>query len=210
MRIVKTFLVLGVSALAMWSCNNATKSDGAKDGLTIQPLTNNPTAEKQYLFFRLTEPQETDSSMVYLAKSVFNADTVAIKIEVRKGITPGVTNDNVPLDIGFSEGSITMHSVGTPSDKFVAALGSMFGLETNGTMAEVVAPTVFSSNKVEVEFSNVSTYSFKLFFANELGEPAEVFAVLDLYRRAFEIEEKDPAQRAQLLSAFENELMRTR
>ena len=70
-------------------------------------------------------------------------------------------------------------------------------------MTEVVAPTVFSSNKVEVEFSNTGTYSFKLFFANELGEPAEVFAVLDMYRRAFEIEEKDPAQRAQWLSAFE-------
>lgn len=203
MKIGKIVGLLGISVLGLWSCNNSTNSGGTTDGLTIQPLTNNPEAEKQYLFFRLTDPQETDSSMVYLAKSVFNSDTVAMQIEVRKGITPGVTNDNVPLDIGFSEGSIKMHSVGDASDKFVAALGSMFGLETVGKMNEVVAPTVFSSNKVEVEFSNTGTYSFKLFFANELGEPAEVFAVLDMYRRAFEIEEKDPAQRAQWLSAFE-------
>lgn len=203
MKIGKIVGLLGISILGLWSCNSSTNSGGTTDGLTIQPLTNNPDAEKQYLFFRLTDPQETDSSMVYLAKAVFNLDTVAMQIEVRKGITPGVTNDNVPLDIGFSEGSIKMHSVGDASDKFVAALGSMFGLETTGRMTEVVTPTVFSSNKVEVEFSNTGTYSFKLFFANELGEPAEVFAVLDMYRRAFEIEEKDPAQRAQWLSAFE-------
>lgn len=204
MKSFRTFLVCGAAVLALMGCNNASKSDGTSSGLKIQPLTNNPDADKQYLFFRLMEnPRETDSSMTYLAKSVFESDTIAINVEVRKGITPGVTEDNTPLDIGFSEGSIKLHRTGEESDKFVNALGKMFDLETTGAMADVVAPTVFSSNKVEVDFSNNGTYSFKLFFANELGEPAETFAVLDLYRRAFEIEEKDSAQRAQLLSAIQ-------
>lgn len=200
---VKTLAILGMSALVTWGCNNASNTGSSSSGTTLQSLTNNPTAEKQYLFFRLMDPQETDSSMIYLAKSLFESDTVAVKVEVRKGITPGVNNENVPLDIGFSEGSIKIHRIGAQSDNFVAALGSMFGMETAGIMKDVVAPTVFSSNKEEVEFGNTGTYSFKLFFSNEVGEPAEVFAVLDLYRRSFEIEEKDPAQRAQLLSAFE-------
>jgi hypothetical protein len=42
-----------------------------------------------------------------------------------------------------------------------------------------------------------------LFFDNEQGEPAEVFVIVDTYRKSLEITEKDSTFRKQLLSAFE-------
>jgi hypothetical protein len=67
----------------------------------------------------------------------------------------------------------------------------------------VLLTTVFSSNKGEVDLTKNATYSFKLFFDNEQGEPAEVFVIVDTYRKSLEITEKDSTFRKQLLSAFE-------
>jgi len=176
-------------------------------GPSIEQLTNYPEADKQQLFFRMVEELHTDSSVIYTVKSTFEQDTVGLKVEVLKNIHPGINSSGqVDADRGFVSGSIKLSSVGEESDNFVKALGKMFKLSTDGKMtSSVILPTVFSSNKEVVDLDKNGTYSFKLFFENQRGEPAELFANVDTYRRSFEISEKDSSFRAQLLSAFEEE-----
>ncbi|ERJ58054.1 hypothetical protein [Sphingobacterium paucimobilis] len=212
MKSLNSFLGLGVAfAVTMGSCNNAsqenksTTGDSTKNTASIEQLTNNKEADKQTLFLRFTEETSTDSSMIYTAKSLFDKDTVGLKIEVLKDIKPGLTNDGkVDQKAGFVKGSIKFSSLGGSSDAFVKALGTMFKLPTADKMTEgVILPTVFSSNKTAVDLTKPSTYSFKLFFENGAGEPAEIFGVVDTYRKAFEFSEKDSTFRKQFVAAFE-------
>ncbi|MFD2556141.1 hypothetical protein [Sphingobacterium tabacisoli] len=212
MKSINSFLGLGVAAaVTMASCNNTGQgnktntADSTKNTPTIEQLTNNAEAAKQQLFLRFTEEISTDSSMVYVAKSLFDKDTVGLKIEVLKDIKPGLTNDGkVDEKAGFVKGAIKFSSIGASSDAFVKALGTMFKQPTSNKMTDqVILPTVFSSNKTAVDLTKPSTYSFKLFFENGAGEPAEVFGVVDTYRKAFEFSEKDSTFRKQFVAAFE-------
>lgn len=212
MNSINSILGLGIACtVALASCNNTGKENKSSDAgstktPTIEQLSNNPQAEKQQLFLRFTDQNTTDSSIVYTAKSLFGEDTVGLKIEVLKDIKPGLTRDGkVDEKAGFVKGSIKFSSLGGESDAFVKALGTMFQLPTTNKMTdEVILPTVFSSNKSTVDLSKSSTYSFKLFLENETGQPAEVFAVVDTYRKSFEISEKDSTFRKEIIAAFEN------
>lgn len=205
--------VLGLALVASWaitSCNNTSKngntgSNSAQGSPTIEQLTNVKDAAKQQLFLRFTDEISTDSSMIYTAKSLFGTDTVGLKVEVLKNIKPGLSDDGtVNEHSGFVKGSIKLSSIGGQSDAFVKALGTMFKLPTSGIMTNtVLLPTVFSSNKTAVDLGKSSTYSFKLFLDNGAGEPAEVFAIVDTYRKSFELSEKDSTFRKQVLAAFE-------
>ncbi|ULT24753.1 hypothetical protein KUH03_38590 [Sphingobacterium sp. E70] len=103
--------------------------------------------------------------------------------------------------MGFTKGKIKITTLGTQSDNLVKALGELFQIPTtDGFTKEVVLPNVFSSNKVNVDLSKKTAYSFKLFLENKKAEPAELFlmwipintrlnfpkkihhSVLDLYR----------------------------
>jgi hypothetical protein len=205
MKIIKTVFLLGMGALMFWSCNNPTNSEGSTEGLSLQKFTNDPDADKQHLFLRLTNEEFTDTSVIYTARSVFQDDTVGLQLEISKGIQPGVTGEgHVAGEDGFSQGTFKFSSIGQESDNLVAALGTIFGIDSGKHMTStVLLPTVFSSNKGEVDLTKNATYSFKLFFDNEQGEPAEVFVIVDTYRKSLEITEKDSTFRKQLLSAFE-------
>ncbi|WP_164112558.1 MULTISPECIES: hypothetical protein [Sphingobacterium] len=212
MRSTNSFLGLGTACvLALTACNNAPKDGNSSDGNaakgdpTIEQLSNQVDAPKQHLFLRFTDEVSTDSSMIYTTKSLFDKDTVGLKVEVLKNIKPGLRNDGtVDEKTGFMRGSIKISSLGAHSDAFVKALGTMFKLPTSNKMTnEVVLPTVFSSNKGAVDLTKPATYSFKLFLDNKVGEPAEVFAVVDTYRKSFELTEKDSTFRGQIIAAFE-------
>ncbi len=209
MKLIKAIVCIGISPFILLACqNSSTKMGNVNDkGPSIEQLTNYPEADKQQLFFRMVEELHTDSSVIYTVKSTFEQDTVGLKVEVLKNIHPGINSSGqVDADRGFVSGSIKLSSVGEESDNFVKALGKMFKLSTDGKMtSSVILPTVFSSNKEVVDLDKNGTYSFKLFFENQRGEPAELFANVDTYRRSFEISEKDSSFRAQLLSAFEEE-----
>ena len=207
MKIIKTVFCLGVGFLMIWSCNNSSTNTGGQTSKepSIEKLTNYPEANKHQLFFRLVDEVSTDSSVVYTARSIFDKDTVGLKVEVMKNIQPGINSAGQPdADKGFVQGSIKLSSLGEESDNFVKALGTMFKLSTDGKMtSSTLSPTVFSSNKEVVDLAKNGTYNFKLFFENKQGEPAEVFATVDTYRKSFEVAEKDSTFRVQLLSAFE-------
>jgi len=207
MKLRKTVLGLALGAVVLYGCQNNSTKTGAADKQTpsIEKLTNYPEADKQQLFFRMVDEVQTDSSVIYTVKSTFEDDTVGLKVEVLKNIQPGINDSGqVDTDKGFVTGAIKLSSAGEMSDNFVEALGKMFKLPTEGKMTPAaLLPTVFSSNKDIVDLSKNGTYSFKLFFENQQGEPAEVFANLDTYRKSFEMSEKDSTFRVQLLSAFE-------
>lgn len=206
MKALKSILATTLIASGMLaSCGNSTDSEKSKE-LTLATFTNNKDAEKQQLFLRIVEQSNTDSSYVYIAKSVFEQDTVGLQIEVLNGIKPGINDQGQPIEEGFVNGAIKLSSIGIESDALVKSLASMFKMESSGTMtSNQILPTVFSSNAVEVDLSKTSTYSFKLFFDNAVSEPAEMFATLDLYKRSFELSEKDASYRAQFLSALQGE-----
>ncbi|MCI0921346.1 hypothetical protein [Sphingobacterium rhinopitheci] len=202
---MKSILGIGVIMLLAMSCNNSpqTSNDNAQ-GFTIEQLSSNKNAEKQQLFLRFTEEITTDSSTVFIAKSLNDKDTVGMRIEVMNNIQPGINKDGRPVESGFVKGAIKLSSIGEQSDAFVNALSGLFNVPAAGGMtSEVIVPTVFSSNKEVVDVGKPGTYSFKLFLNNEKGEPAEMFAVIDTYRKAFELSEKDPSYRDQVLAAFE-------
>lgn len=205
MKPIKTALgLMLLTAVSFTGCQN-NAGNNASSGPSIEPLTNNASAEKQQLFLRLVDEDVTDSSVIYTAKSVFEKDTVGLKVEVLNNIKPGITEaGTVDEENGFVKGTIKISSIGEESDNLIKALGSIFKLPNSGEMtSEVILPTVFSSNKVPVDLTKSTAYSFKLFLDNQQGAPAEVFAVVDTYRKAFEISEKDSTYRVQILSAFE-------
>jgi len=206
MKAIKSIFATGViTALILSSCGNSTNSEKSGNAApSLEKLTNDKAAVKQQLFLRIVDESQTDSSHVYVAKSVFEQDTVGLQVEVLKNITPGVNGQGRPVEDGFVKGAIKLSSIGAESDALVKSLATIFGAESAGAFASsTILPTVFSSNTVAVDLSTKSTYSFKLFFDNTVAEPAEVFATLDLYKRSFEIGEKDASYRTGLLSALE-------
>lgn len=203
---MKSLLGIGLLSIALaTSCNNASKTvENTTDSIKLKALTNDTTAARVQLFLGFTNESETDSSKIFICKSLNGTDTVGLKVEVLKNIKPGINNDGNPIEAGFAKGSIKLSSIGNESNNFIVALGQVFKLPSEGVMtSETIEPTVFSSNKGLVEFNNQNTYSFKLFLDNGLGEPAEMFAVLDLYRRAFELSEKEAVYRPGIIAAFE-------
>ena len=210
MKILKIALGLASLATLIASCGgNSTNSGNTKSNASSQPsieqLTNYKTADKQQLFLRFVSETETDSSKIFVAKSLFDKDTVGLQVEVLKNIKPGINAEGKPIEEGFVKGQIKLSSIGEQSDALVKAFGTLFNKQTSGVMTkETLLPTVFSSNKVDVDLSKQATYSFKLFFENVEGAPAEIFATVDTYRKSFELSEINDTHRGQLISAFES------
>lgn len=207
---MKKFVVFNlfvVLVIAIVSCNNRNSSEGAKDsvdGLPLKQMINNKDLENQHFYFSFTDQIETDTSMLFTVKSLFNDDTVGLQIEVSKDIKPGIDKDGNPTLDGFTKGNIFISSIGVESDQFLKALSSIYELpSTNKMTDQILIPTVFSSNNEEVNLNKPGTYRFKLFFDNLEGDPAEIFAVVDTYRKIVEFSEKDSSYRKSLISAFE-------
>lgn len=198
--------ILGISAIALilaTSCNNGSKSSSSEaENVKLENFTNDSNAAKQQLFLRLVEESSTDSSTVYVAKSLFDKDTVGLKLEVLNAIKPGINKDGQPEASGFIKGAMRISSIGAQSDNLVKALGTLFKSPGEAMTSEVIVPTVFSSNKDTVDLKKQGTYSFKLFLDNKEGEPAELFAVLDTYRKSIQLSEKDSTYRTRVISAL--------
>ncbi|PVH26674.1 hypothetical protein [Sphingobacterium corticibacter] len=209
------YAIIGMVTLlgAMLGCQSPQKQDnGTADSnndqqiLESRPFVNDEKAAKYKFFLNIVGEEKTDSTIIYTAKSLFKEDTVGLKIEVLKEIAAGVTATGEPdQENGFVPGAIRFSSLGADSDHFVQALQELFDLKDTGKMTmNTVAPLVFSSNNeaIDLNKNKQATYSFKLFLENDLGAEAEVFAVLDTYRKSFEISEKDNSFRAQIIAAF--------
>ncbi|MBE8720977.1 hypothetical protein [Sphingobacterium pedocola] len=208
MKTIYSIVGLSLVTLMLVSCNNnSSTGKQEKSERTLEVFTNDVNAAKQQFFLRLVDEQQTDSSVIYNAKSVFEDDTVGLKVEILKDIQAGVTSDGkIDESNGFVKGSIKLSSIGVYSDNLVKALGTIFKLPSTGKMTnQTIDPLVFSSNRESVDLAKQSTYSFKLFLDNSVGTEAELFAVLDTYRKSFEMSEKDSTFRTHIISAFEGQ-----
>jgi len=165
----------------------------------------NPGMENPAIYLRIISIEQKDSSVVCFMKALNNGDTIGFILEVAKGIQPGLNSDgSVNTDRGFTDGTMRFKSMGHISDNFVRALTDLYHIPgKNGMKKERIMPMVFSSNTKVVNFENNESYRFKLFFRNNLGEEAEVFAVIDLYKRLFELQSKDRTFFARVVNAFE-------
>ncbi|MDF2476160.1 MAG: hypothetical protein K0S24_1643 [Sphingobacterium sp.] len=210
---IQSIAILATATLMLAACGNSNqkKTDGSDTATTntvervrIEKLTNGtPGPEKKNFFLRITDEVKTDSSRIYTTKSLYNQDTVGAKFEIIDFIPAGIIDGQPSDDVGFTKGKIKITSLGTQSNNLVKALGELFQMPTSdGFTKDVVLPNVFSSNKMNVDLSKKTAYSFKLFLENKKAEPAELFFNVDTYKHGIEFSEKDPSFRAGLLSAL--------
>ncbi|WP_343565762.1 hypothetical protein [Sphingobacterium sp.] len=210
---IQSIALLATATIMVAACGNSNqkKADGSDtatantiERVRIEKLTNGtPGPEKKNFFLRITDEVKTDSSRIYTTKSIYNKDTVGAKIEIVDFIPAGIIDGQPSDDVGFTKGKIKISSLGTQSDNLVKALGELFQMPTtDGFTKDIVLPNVFSSNKVNVDLSKKTAYSFKLFLENKKAEPAELFFNVDTYKHSIEFSEKDPSFRAGFLSAL--------
>ncbi len=206
-KIILSAIVLGMSFALLTGCNNRSNNQRAVLEENLGPYVVNFSTENPAIYLHLTESNKTDSTTIYLAKALNDKDTVGLQIEVSNSIPAGVYGDDTPNEEkGFVPGAIKFSSIGESSDNFVKGIASLYKLSSSGQMSNaMLSPLVFSSNKKNVDLSSNNTYNFKLFFDNATGEEAEVFAVLDLYKRLFEFRAKDSTQYERIISAFEGQ-----
>jgi len=209
MRKINQIAVLSALAFAT-ACGNTNQNQqggdqSKKNNTPIVDLTiDGPVTNNKHLFLRIVDDVKTDSSRIYTARSVFKGDTVGFKVEVVNLIPAGIINDQPSDDVGFTKGKIKISSTGAESDNFIKALGTIYEIPASGSFSNTtLVPTVFSSNKVNVDLDKTATYSFKLFLDQKSGEPAEMFFNVDTYKKSVEFQEKDPKFRAPFIAALQ-------
>lgn len=201
-------VMMSALTLTLTGCGNNQQGseNSTEDALTanLGQFVAASAKENPALFFSLVKSTETDSSRIYVAKSLNDKDTLGLQIEVVNDIPGGVFEDGeVNEEKAFVKGAIKFSTLGKESDKFVNALGAVYELPADHGMTDaVIEPLVFSSNKTAVDLTGNGTYAFKLFFANSAGEEGEMFAELNLYNRSFKMWSKDAEQFPRILSAF--------
>ena len=209
MRKINQIAVLSTLAFVT-ACGNTNQNQqvgevSKKNSPPIEELTlDGPVTNNKHLFLRIVDEVKTDSSHIYTVKSKHKGDTVGMKVEVIDLIPAGIVSDQANEEVGFTKGKIKFSSLGSESDGFVKALGEIYELPVTGSFSSTtLLPTVFSSNKVNVDLDKTATYSFKLFLEQKSGEPAEMFFNIDTYKKSIEFQEKDLKFRAAFVTALE-------
>lgn len=193
-----------LSVFLISSCNNASTSDEDRtETARLFPITNNPENPSS-IFLNLLDKTEGDTSVSYIAKGLYQDDTVGFIIEVDKNIPAGVNNDgSVNEEDGFKKGSVKFKKSGAESDLFVTALAELWQVDDIEKMkTEPIEPLAFFSNKKAIDLDRASTNSFKLFFNEDSTNPGEIFFTFDTYKRNIEFQEKDAQQRSAVARAF--------
>lgn len=201
MKQIPTLLML---AIFFASCGNSsqTGSDNA-DAIPLFEMVNNPESPK-HVALRLVDRADSDTSVTYVARGLYEADTVGFYIELDNDIAAGINADgSVNEGAGFTTGSITFKRSGPESDRFVAALATLWNVgEVTRMKPTPIEPLVFSSNRADVDYDKSYTYSFKLFFAPDLPIPGEVFFTFDTFKKTIEFQEKDTQYRSQIVHSL--------
>src|SRR5690606_24872787 len=99
MKKILSYCLLASTVVGFAACGNANKSGGSStdstgssvsaSASTLNQLTNDPKGSPLHFYFNMNEVGQTDSSVVYDAKSLYNNDTVGFKLEVLKNIEIG-------------------------------------------------------------------------------------------------------------------------
>lgn len=201
---MKNTLIMLLSGVLLASCNNTPKSNGGSgEASPLFAMTNNPD-NPNYIALRLLDRKDGDTAITYTAKALYDQDTVGFTIRLDKDIPAGINSDgSVNEEAGFKTGAITFLRSGPESDRFAAALATLWNVEGITRMkAQPVRPLAFASNRAPVDHNKPFTNSFKLFFAENAPVPGEVFFTYDTYKKTIEFQEKDTQYRTQIVHAF--------
>ncbi|QNL48028.1 hypothetical protein H8S90_14555 [Olivibacter sp. SDN3] len=195
----RTIAIL-LAVILISSCSN--NSNSGEGTTTTKELFSmeNPAS----FFLNLVDKTEGDTSISYVAKGLYQDDTVGVIIEVNKNIPAGVNNDgSVNNEEGFKKGTIKFKKLGAESDRFVSALAKLWQIEGIDKMkTEPIEPLTFLSNKKPIDLNKASTSSFKLFFDEDSPDPGEIFFTFDTYKQTAEFQEKEIQHRATIAHAF--------
>jgi len=207
-NILQTVLLTLLSTL-LFSCRNSGKNENnsSKNDVSIGQYYIPSAAEIPSFYLSLVQRTQTDSSVIFIAKSLQDVDTIGMQIEILKQIPAGITPEGVAdEDNGFKQGAIKFTSLGGVSDHLVSAMSDLYKLPVGGGMTSIpLEPLVFSSNEKDVDLTKNGTYTFKVFLENQIGPEAEAFVVVDTYKRLFEFRAKDSTQYKTIVSAFKGE-----
>ncbi|WP_436830985.1 hypothetical protein [Parapedobacter sp. DT-150] len=200
----RSILALLCAITLISACNRAHQADAEKRGARdLFPITKDPEKPTS-IVLRLLDMKESGASVSYVAKGIYQEDTVGFVIEIDKIIPAGINSDgSVNEEIGFKKGTIKFIKSGVASDRFVSALGELWQVDGVDSMkTQPVEPLVFSSNNDAVDYSKPATGNFKLFFGEDAPVPGELFFTLDSYKRIIEFREKGAQYRSQIVHAF--------
>jgi hypothetical protein len=145
----------------------------------------------------ITDKKETDSMFVYTAQGLYKSDTVGIEIALKKGLKAGIVNGE--LNNVFVRNGITMHSIGSKSDKLLAAIAELYGgIDSIKTMRpDLMILSCANFNQQDVNYTS-GEYKFKVFMETATGNP-ELLINFDFTNKLILLNEKDVEYRIDIL-----------
>jgi hypothetical protein len=145
----------------------------------------------------ITDTKETDSMFVYTAQGLYKSDTVGIEIYLKKGLKAGIVNGELK-DV-FIGNAIKMHSIGSKSDKLLAAMGELYGVDSisNTMRTDLMVLNCANFNQEDVNYTS-GEYKFKVFMEMATGNP-ELLMNFDFTNKLILLNEKDVEYRIDVL-----------
>lgn len=105
--------------------------------------------------------------------------------------------------LSLNQGSVSFHSLGPESDRFVAVLARMYEVEPPGTAMKPSVPFAAISMDGDPARPQAGPVLMKLFFErDDPDDSVEVYANVDLPAGSLELREKDSAYRESLVRAL--------
>lgn len=201
----KWLFVMLLPIALLTSCMNTPKNEGTNEAGSVKlfPIASSPD-NPSAIYLSLMDKKEGDTLISYVAKGLYQNDTVGFLVEISKNIPAGINKDgSINEKEGFKKGSVTFKSLGAQSDAFVSALATLWKVDGIQKMkSTAIQPLAFSSDKRAFDPNKASTNSFKLFFNDESANPGEIFFTFDTYKRSIQFQEKDTEQREAVIRAF--------
>src|SRR5690606_32813947 len=96
------------------------------DAMPLFEISNNPE-NAQHVTLRLVERIDGDTTITYVARGLYESDTVGFDIVIGNQIAAGINADgSVNEEAGFTTGTIAFMRSGPESDRFAAALATLW------------------------------------------------------------------------------------
>jgi uncharacterized membrane protein YhaH (DUF805 family) len=152
------------------------------------------------LFLSIVKVSKKGDSHFYEARGLYHGEEVGLRFAIRSSMPAGVV-DGQPSQDGFVREAVRMRSTGPESDRFVRALGELYGFPTDQPFTRnVVKTTAFSLNEAPVDMETPGHYKFKLFFEEGNEELySELFLNFNTAENIIEFREKDTEYRKPLI-----------
>lgn len=188
--------------LSLFGCN---KTNSSEENLPNITNVENPEEDFKDIVLKIVEVSKQDNNFTYLVKGKYENNIVGLKLSIVNNIAAGISKDANINSGSFVKNGITLESIGTESDNFVAALAKIYELKSTSKFSKKpVKVTVFPLNENTSDLSKPNYYKFKAFFNDEADENdyAELFINLNLGNNTVEFNEKDSEYRTNVLKSL--------